>query len=142
MFYMARDGDNYMKLQLHRVGLDGKGDIRLTDPKFNHTIAAACGTGGGAGRRGGGPQGFQPGGGGGACGISGDNKYFVDVYQTHDQPPAAQLVDASSGKVLAQLTVSDMTKFNQLGLKKAEQFTYKSSDGSVTLFGQISFPST
>ena len=142
MFYMARDGDNYMKLQLHRVGLDGKGDIRLTDPKFNHTIAAACGTGGGGGRRGGGPQGFQPGGGGGACGISGNNKYFVDVYQTHDQPPAAQLVDASSGKVLAQLTASDMTKFNQLGLKKAEQFTYKSSDGSVTLFGQISFPST
>ena len=24
LFYMARDGDNYMKLQLHRVGLDGK----------------------------------------------------------------------------------------------------------------------
>ncbi len=24
LFYMARDGDNHMKLQLHRVGLDGK----------------------------------------------------------------------------------------------------------------------
>ena len=34
MFYMARDGDNYMKMQLHRVGLDGKGDVRLTDPAF------------------------------------------------------------------------------------------------------------
>ncbi len=32
MFYMARDGDNFMKLQLHRVGLDGTGDVRLTDP--------------------------------------------------------------------------------------------------------------
>ena len=31
---MARDGDNPMKLQLHRVGLDGKGDTRLTDPAF------------------------------------------------------------------------------------------------------------
>ncbi len=58
MFYTARDGDNFMKLQLHRVGLDGKGDVRLTDPKFNHAIAP-CGQGAGAGRggRGGGPGG-------------------------------------------------------------------------------------
>ena len=40
LFYMARDGDNYMKMQLHRVGLDGKGDVRLTDPKFTHTVDA------------------------------------------------------------------------------------------------------
>jgi hypothetical protein len=46
MFYMARDGENFMKMQLHRVGLDGKGDVRLTDPKFNHTIAACGGAGG------------------------------------------------------------------------------------------------
>ena len=32
LFYTARDGDNHLKLQLHRVGLDGKGDVRLTDP--------------------------------------------------------------------------------------------------------------
>ena len=77
LFYMARDGDNYMKLQLHRVGLDGKGDVRLTDPAFNHTVGACGGAAGGGGGRGGA-------GGAGACGISPDNKYFVDVYQTHD----------------------------------------------------------
>ena len=38
LYYTARDGDNYMKLQLHRVGLDGKNDKRLTDPAFTHTI--------------------------------------------------------------------------------------------------------
>ena len=53
LFYMARDGDNYMKMQLHRVGLDGKGDVRLTDPTFNHTVGA-CSGGGGGGRGGGG----------------------------------------------------------------------------------------
>ena len=53
MFYMARDGENFMKMQLHRVGLDGKDDVRLTDPKFNHTVAI-CGGGGGGGRGGGG----------------------------------------------------------------------------------------
>ena len=134
MFYMARDGENYMKMQLHRVGLDGRGDVRLTDPKFNHNVGA-CGGGGGGGRGAGGA------GGGGACGISPDNKYFVDVYQTHNQPPASQVVDATNGKVLSQLGKSDMTKSDQIGFKRAEQFTYKSSDGKTTLYGLISFPS-
>jgi dipeptidyl-peptidase-4 len=137
MFYMARDGDNYMKLQLHRVGLDGKNDVRLTDPKFNHSVAS-CLAGGGGGGRGGGAGAA---GGGGGCGISADNKYFIDVYQTHNQPPATQLVDAVGGKVLAQLAKSDLSKFDQLGLKKAEQFTYKATDGKTTLYGMIHFPS-
>ena len=51
MFYMARDGDNYMKMQLHRVGLDGKGDVRLTDPKFTTASAPARRRGGGRRRR-------------------------------------------------------------------------------------------
>ena len=52
VFLMARDGDNYLKQQLHRVGLDGKGDVRLTDPAFNHTVGSCMAGGGG---RGGGP---------------------------------------------------------------------------------------
>jgi len=112
MFYMGRDGDNYMKQQLHRVGLDGKGDVRLTDPKFSHAVS-----------------------------LSPDNKFFTDIYQTHDAPPATQLVDAT-GKVVAQLASSDLTKFNQLGLKKVEMFTYKAADGVTTLYGTIAFPST
>jgi dipeptidyl-peptidase-4 len=136
MFYTARDGDNFMKMQLHRVGLDGKGDVRLTDPKFNHTIGA-CGQadGGGRGGRGGGAGGF-----GGGCGISPDNQFIVDVYQTHDQPAATQLLDAS-GKVVAQLAKADTSKFDQLGLKKVEMYTYKAADGKTPLFGTISFPS-
>ena len=137
MFYMARDGDNFMKMQLHRVGLDGKNDVRLTDPKFNHAVGG-CGGAAGGGRGGGG--GAAPGG-ANTCGISPDNKYFVDVYQTHDEPPATQVVDASSGKVLSQVAKSDMTKFNQLGLKKIEYFTYKAADGQTDLWGSISFPS-
>ena len=125
MFYMARDGENFMKMQLHRVGLDGKNDVRLTDPKFNHTVAT-CGGGGGGGRGGG--EGAAAAG-SGACGISPDNKYFVDVYQTHDEAPATQMVDATSGKVVAQVAKSDLTKFNELGLKKVEFFTYKAADG-------------
>jgi dipeptidyl-peptidase-4 len=137
MFYMARDGENFMKMQLHRVGLDGKGDVRLTDPKFNHSIAGCGGAGGGGGRGGGG--GVAQAGGGAACGISPDNKLFIDTYQTHDQPPATQLVDMA-GKALAQLAKSDTTKFDQIGLKKVEMFTYLSADGKTTLYGTITFP--
>jgi dipeptidyl-peptidase-4 len=134
VFYTARSGDNHMKMQLHRVGLDGKGDIRLTDRAFNHTIggclAGAPGRGGGRG-----------GGGAMACGISPDNRYFVDVYQTHDTPPATRLVD-SSGAIVADVAKSDLTKFNQLGLRKAEMFTFKAADGTTTLYGLVQFPST
>jgi len=84
----------------------------LTDPKFTHTVS-----------------------------VSPDNKFFTDVYQTHDTPAATQLVDAA-GKVVAQVAKSDLTKFNALGMKKVEMFTYKASDGTTTLYGTIAFPST
>ena len=42
LYYMARDGENHMKLQLHRVGLDGKGDRRLTDPTRRVQPATIC----------------------------------------------------------------------------------------------------
>jgi dipeptidyl aminopeptidase/acylaminoacyl peptidase len=70
-----------------------------------------------------------------------DNKYFVDVYQTHDVPPATRVADATNGKVVAELAASDVSRFNQLGLKKAEMFTYKAADGKTVLHGLISFPS-
>ncbi|MEZ5318780.1 MAG: DPP IV N-terminal domain-containing protein [Vicinamibacterales bacterium] len=113
LFYMARDGDNPLKLQLHRVGLDGTGDRRLTDPAFTHAVT-----------------------------LSPDGKYFTDVYQTHDQPPATQLVDATTGAVVARLASSDLTRFEALGLKKVEMFTYLAADGKTTLHGTIAFPST
>src|SRR5688572_10950507 len=64
IFYTARDGDNHLKLQLHRVGLDGRGHVRLTDPKYHHTVGNCMppGTtgGGGAGRGGGASCGIAP----------------------------------------------------------------------------------
>ena len=133
VFYTARDGDNCLKMQLHRVGLDGRGDVRLTDPAFTHSVGSCM-------ARAGGGRGGPGGAGAGSCGISPDNKYFVAVYQTHKTPPATRLVD-STGKVVAELASSDLTKFNQLGLKRAELFTYKAADGKTTLYGMIRFPS-
>jgi dipeptidyl-peptidase-4 len=137
VFYTARSGDNHMKMQLHRVGLDGKGDVRLTDRAFNHSVGnclpAAAGAGGGGGR--------GAAAGGNWCGISPDNRYIVDVYQTHNAPPATRLVDGA-GKLVAEIAKADLSRFDELGLKKAEMFTYKAADGTTTLHGLIQFPST
>ncbi|MFY9557212.1 MAG: DPP IV N-terminal domain-containing protein [Blastocatellia bacterium] len=111
LYYTARDGDNHMKLQLHRVGLDGKGDKRLTDPAFNHTLDAAP-----------------------------DAKHFIDVAQTHDIPPETRLMDAD-GKVIEELAKSDTGKFEQLGLKRVELIKYKAADGVTELHGLLHFPS-
>ncbi len=136
VFLMARDGDNFLKQQLHRVGLDGKSDVRLTDPAFNHAVGSCMAGGGG---RGGGPPAGP--GGSAACGIAPDNRHAVVVYQTHNTPPATRLIDALSGKAVAELAASDLTKYHELGLKKAEMFTYLAADGKTPLRGMISFPS-
>jgi dipeptidyl-peptidase-4 len=134
LFYTARSGDSHLKMQLHRVSLDGRNDQRLTDPAFHHTIGGCMS--GPAGAPAPAPAASS------TCGISPDNRYFVDVYQTHDTPPATRVVDAATGKPVAEVAQSDLTKFDTLGLKKAEMFTYKSADGSTTLRGLIQFPST
>jgi dipeptidyl-peptidase-4 len=56
-------------------------------------------------------------------------------------PPAARLVEAQAGKVVGEVVASDVRKYNQLGLRKAELFTYKSADGGTTLHGLLQFPS-
>jgi dipeptidyl-peptidase-4 len=127
LFYTARSGDNPLKVQLHRVGLDGRNDVRLTDPAFHHTVGTCMAS----------TAGRPP----ASCGISPDSRYFVDVYQTHDTPPAARVADAKSGRTVAEVASSDTSKWNTLGLKKAELFTYKAADGVTTLYGLIQFPS-
>ena len=111
VYYYARSGENHMKMQLHRVNLNGTKDVRLTDPKFNHSAT-----------------------------ISPDGKYFIDVAQTHKIPPFMNLLN-SKGKKISEIAKSDMTKFKQLGFKTTEVFTFTSADGVTELHGMLHFPS-
>lgn len=111
LYYTARDGDNHMKVQLHRVGLDGRDDRRLTDPAFNHSISLAP-----------------------------DTRHFVDVAQTHDQPPVTRLLDIQ-GRIVAELAASDLSRFDSLGFRKAELFTFKAADSTTILHGILQKPS-
>ncbi|HEY6220617.1 MAG TPA: prolyl oligopeptidase family serine peptidase, partial [Gemmatimonadaceae bacterium] len=111
LWYTARDGGNYMKVQLHRVGLDGKNDRRLTDTAFEHQTD-----------------------------VSPDGKYFIDIAQTHDQPPVATLRSAD-GSSVAELARVDAAVAQKAGLRKVEMFTFLAGDGKTTLHGEISYPS-
>jgi len=111
LYYTAHSGDNPMKLQLHRVSLDGHGDQRLTDPAFHHRVDLAP-----------------------------DEKHFIDVAQTHDTPPVTLLRDAQ-GQRVAQLARSDMSRFRKLGLKPVELLKFKAADGETGLYGMLHFPS-
>jgi dipeptidyl-peptidase-4 len=68
VYYMAHSGDNPMKLQLHRVRLDGTEGRRLTDPAYHHGVS-----------------------------IAPDGRHFIDIAQTHDQPPVTRLLNAEGG---------------------------------------------
>ena len=111
MWYYARSGDNYMKQQLHRVGLDGKGDVRLTDPAFNHNVS-----------------------------VSPDGKFFTDIAQAHDAAPVTTLREAK-GKQVAVIAESDVSALAAAGFKPVELFTYTAADGATKHFGMISKPS-
>ena len=111
LYYMARSGDNHMKMQLHRVKLDGTKDVRMTDPTMNHSVN-----------------------------ISPDGKHFIDIMQTHNTPPVTKLISAK-GKELATLAESVISKWEELGLKTVEAFTFTSADGVTELHGLLHFPS-
>jgi dipeptidyl-peptidase-4 len=111
VYYTARSGDNHMKVQLHRVGLDGRNDRRLTDPALHHTVTASPGA-----------------------------SQFVIVSQTHDKAPVTRLIDGD-GKTLSELATSDIAKFQQLQLRPVEMFTFKAADGTTDLHGMLHKPS-
>jgi dipeptidyl-peptidase-4 len=110
-YYTARSGDNPMKLQLHRVALDGTGDRRLTNPAYHHTVNVAS-----------------------------NGRHFIDVQQTHDTPPVTRLL-TTDGRTVGEIARTDDTRFHQLGLKPVELLTFKAADGTNDLYGLLHFPS-
>jgi dipeptidyl-peptidase 4 len=130
LFYLARDGDNYMKRQLHRVGLDGRGDVRLTDAAFDHDVGHCEPNAVPVPRTD--PR--------GPCGISPDGRYFVDVYETHDIPPSTRVADAETGRTVAQVATGEAAGLAALGIPPTEMFAFPSADGTTTLHGLLRFP--
>ncbi|HEY3779996.1 MAG TPA: DPP IV N-terminal domain-containing protein [Fimbriimonadaceae bacterium] len=111
IYFMARDGENPYKLQLHKIKIDGTGEERLTDPHLSHSVQLAP-----------------------------DQKHFVDVEQDLTTPPSTVLCD-DHGKVLETLAATDDSRFKTNKLKKAERLVFKAADGVTDLYGYVTFPS-
>lgn len=111
VYYTARSEPDPYLVELWRVGLDGKGARRLTDPAFSHSVSLAP-----------------------------DLAHFVDVRQRIDTPPSTSLM-SSDGDKLADLASSDTTKYDALGLRHVERIEYLALDGVTKLYGTLEFPS-
>jgi dipeptidyl-peptidase-4 len=110
LWYMARSGDNHMKLQLHRVGLDGRGDVRLTDPSLHHTVQ-----------------------------VSPDGRHVVDVAEAHDRVPVTRILDAD-GRPRTTLSPPASRMLAEAGLHPVELFDFVAADGETRLHGMLHRP--
>jgi dipeptidyl-peptidase-4 len=112
MYYTAFSDANPLNAQLHRVGLDGAGQRRLTTEPLNHTSIR----------------------------ISPDYKWFIAEYESVDTPPTAALYDITGNRI-ALLATSDDSKFRELNLSSPELFSFKANDGKTDLYGILYRPS-
>ena len=110
VYYTAHDGDNPYKIQLHQVGLNGEGDIRLTDPALTHQID-----------------------------LSPDGKYFIDRAESHSIPLVVSVVNAQ-GRLVGRLSKTDVSAFEALKLQPTEIFAYTAADGKTPCYGILHKP--
>lgn len=110
LYYMARSGDTPYKLQLHRVGLDGKGDIRITDPTLHHDVQ-----------------------------ISPDGKWFIDRAESHKTAPSVRLLNMKVG-VVSMLATSNTEPMKAVGITPPEMFTFIAADGATPCYGLLYKP--
>jgi len=108
---MAYSDDHPLNAQLHRVGLDGKGQTRLTPEPMNHRVR-----------------------------LSPDHTYFVTTYETAEIPPTTALYSIE-GEWLVTLGESNARRLDEFGLTAPELFTCKAADGVTDLYGLLYKPS-
>lgn len=110
LWYMGRGADNPYFEQLYVVGLDGKGNRRVTDPSINHSVR-----------------------------LSPDGRWIVDVVQTCQDPPVTRLIDLS-GKVVKELGRADVSQYLAAGYSLPERIVYSAADGKTLLHGVVRKP--
>ncbi|MFI5155656.1 MAG: DPP IV N-terminal domain-containing protein [Chitinophagales bacterium] len=109
LFFKARK-ENSARIDLYKVGLDGKGMTRLTFGEFYH----------------------EP-------NLSPNGKYFITTYSNITTPPKMALLD-NKGKLIREFGDSKGTQFGDYALSKTELVRVKSSDGLFELPMSIMYP--
>lgn len=111
MYYYAFSDENPLNQQLHRVNLDGTGQVRLTTASLNHTVNVS------------------------PCG-----KWFTAQAEALNVPPATRLHDRT-GALVATLAESDVSRIAELNWSEPELFSFLADDGETVLYGTLFKPS-
>jgi dipeptidyl aminopeptidase/acylaminoacyl peptidase len=96
--------------QFYSIGFDGKNLKLLTPENANHEIS-----------------------------LSPDGKYFIDTFSTADTPSVSVLRD-TTGKVVANLEKTDISRLSATGWKPPTRITVKARDGVTDLYGLMFTP--
>ena len=110
LWYTAHNGSYPSQIELHRVNLDGTGDVTLTDIKLSHSVE-----------------------------VSPAGNAFVDVAEALDVLPVTRLCTAD-GVVVQVLMRSDASQAVQIGLKPVERVEFLAADGVTKLYGYLAKP--
>jgi dipeptidyl aminopeptidase/acylaminoacyl peptidase len=103
-------GQNPYFHHLYRIGLDGKNLTLLTPEDGDHTIT-----------------------------MSSSGKLFTDTYSKPDAPPVTVLRN-TSGKVLATVAKTDISRLLATGWRPPELFSVKARDGVTDIYGLMFKP--
>jgi dipeptidyl-peptidase-4 len=120
-------GGNPYYRHLYRVSLDGGAPQLLTPEDADHQFTNHFGL-------------FTTLYGASQSRISPSGRFFVDVYSTVDQPPAAVIRD-SAGRLVSRLIEADVSALRATGWRPPERFVAKAADGATDLYGVLYRPS-
>jgi dipeptidyl-peptidase-4 len=113
LYYTAASGESPLETRLHRVGLDGQGDVCLSGEAADH-------------------HGFS---------ISPDGRWFVATWETLTTPPTTALFD-ERGQRVALLAESEDGTLEAVGPAHAELFSFIADDATTRIYGVLFRPSS
>ncbi len=111
LYFRARK-ENSARFDFYKVGLNGKGLVRLSFGDYSHDMVN----------------------------LSPNGKYFITAYSNVSTPTAMSLVEVKTGKQLRELGNSKGADFDAYNTPKTEIVRVKSSDGMFDLPVSITYP--
>lgn len=111
LYFRARK-ENSARFDFYKVGLNGKGLVRLSFGDYSHDMVN----------------------------LSPNGKYFISAYSNVSTPTTMALIDIKSGKVIRELGNSKGPDFDNYNTPRTEIVRVKSSDGQFDLPVSITYP--
>jgi dipeptidyl-peptidase 4 len=112
VWYTAYSGSSPYAVQLHRMGLDGKNDVCLTDVKLSHSIR-----------------------------IAPDGNSFTDVAESLETVRRIAIKDRNGKTIKSEIETVTASPYAGSKYQTAKRFVCKAADGTTDIFGYYQVPS-